>query len=253
MKTIRQRIEGIVAGLLLAAVLLPIVSMAARVTIPVFTGLTLTSTLNVNLVAPSIVMGTATTTYGSVSTGTIAFTITALDGSGGESLPVNSVATSSILNGAGYALTWASVQGATAYRVYFSTSTSPSTQTFTQYFLATTSNQFTFLSTSTPVFVSGLPTSNGAYVVKLPSSGSAWINSGLFAFGSSTPVATLQVTATSSNATTSLQVGKAGQTKGTCLTIYTATGTPVYMTVQSYSGGVPVASYTDIKPSGCAN
>jgi hypothetical protein len=70
------------------------------------------------------------------------------------------------------------------------------------------------------------------------------------AVGSTTPVATFQVTSSDANATTSLQLGKPGQNKGTCLTYYDTAGTPVYGFI---AAGATAFTYTATKPSGCQN
>lgn len=46
--------------------------------------------------------------------------------------------------------------------------------------------------------------------------------------GTSTPATQLQVTAPTANATTTVTVGKAGQTKGSCLELYRADGSVIY-------------------------
>lgn len=66
--------------------------------------------------------------------------------------------------------------------------------------------------------------------------------------GTTTPIATFQVTNLSANATTSVQLGKPNQNKGTCLTYYDIAGTPVYM---YFVGTTP--TYTATKPDGCQN
>jgi hypothetical protein len=68
--------------------------------------------------------------------------------------------------------------------------------------------------------------------------------------GTTTPLAMLQVTNLSANATTSLQFGKPGQNKGTCLTYYDTAGTPVYGFI---AAGATAFTYTATKPSGCQN
>ncbi len=202
MKINRSHVQGAIAGALVGAALLisPIATFAARTGMIALSGLTFANqSLQVNLPAPVLSINAATTTYGSVSNGTIAFAVTGLDGNG-ETIPSSALATSTALNGAGYTLTWPAVQGAISYRVYFSTSTSPSTQTFVQYFNATTTGQFTFLSTSSPVFIStGISASNTAYVTSLPLAGNAWINSGKIAIGTTTQSIS-QVTIASSTA-----------------------------------------------------
>lgn len=51
---------------------------------------------------------------------------------------------------------------------------------------------------------------------------------GLVGIGTSTPTTPLQVTTTDANATSTLTVGKTGQTKGSCLELFDAAGTAVY-------------------------
>jgi len=53
--------------------------------------------------------------------------------------------------------------------------------------------------------------------------------------GTTTPTTNLQVTTSSSNATSTLTVGKANQTKGSCLELFDAVGTPHYLSVVSGS------------------
>lgn len=71
-----------------------------------------------------------------------------------------------------------------------------------------------------------------------------------FAIGSTTPLATLQLTPTGSNATTSAEFGKAGQTTGSCITYFSATGTPVYAV---FNNGAAAPIYTATQPSGCTD
>ena len=73
---------------------------------------------------------------------------------------------------------------------------------------------------------------------------------GLFGIGTTTPLANLQVTASSSNATTSVQFGKSGQNKGTCQTFYDTAGTPVYAYIPA---GTTAFTLTNTQPSGCQN
>ncbi len=47
------------------------------------------------------------------------------------------------------------------------------------------------------------------------------------------PIAVLEVATSTSNATTSIAVGKAGQNKGSCLVMYDATGAVKYVSIQS--------------------
>ncbi len=51
---------------------------------------------------------------------------------------------------------------------------------------------------------------------------------GDFAVGSTTPVANFQVAASSTNATTTAEIGKSGQNKGSCLKLYRTDGSAIY-------------------------
>lgn len=73
---------------------------------------------------------------------------------------------------------------------------------------------------------------------------------GSLGVGTSTPLANLQVTTTSANATTSVQLGKPNQNKGTCLTYYDSAGTPVYAYIPA---GTTAFTLTSTKLSGCQN
>jgi hypothetical protein len=90
---------------------------------------------------------------------------------------------------------------------------------------------------STWLGLSGMPT-NGL-VVK-----------GIAGIGTSTPTATFQATANAANATTSLELGKLGQNKGTCITYFDTAGTAVYGFI---AAGATAFTYTATKPSGCQN
>jgi len=75
---------------------------------------------------------------------------------------------------------------------------------------------------------------------------------GNLGIGTTTPTANFQATNQSSNATTSIQFGKANQNKGTCRTEYDTAGNPVYL---YFAAGA--TSYTiqngGVAPSGCQN
>lgn len=80
-------------------------------------------------------------------------------------------------------------------------------------------------------------------------------NAGAFSFdganlgiGSTTAVAVLQATASTSNATTSVEFGKLNQNKGTCITFFDTAGTAVYGFIAT---GATSFTYTTTKPSGC--
>ena len=66
--------------------------------------------------------------------------------------------------------------------------------------------------------------------------------------GTSTPLATFQVTAAAANATTSLEIGKANQNKGTCITYFDTAGTAVYGFI---AAGATSFTYSNTEPSGC--
>ena len=72
--------------------------------------------------------------------------------------------------------------------------------------------------------------------------------SGKLSVGSTTPNATLQVTPTGSNATTSVEFGKASQNKGTCITYFDTAGTAVYGFI---AAGATSFTYSNTEPSGC--
>lgn len=76
------------------------------------------------------------------------------------------------------------------------------------------------------------------------------LDNGNVGVGTTTPIATFQVTNPSANATTSVQFGKPNQNKGTCLTYYDTAGTPVYGFI---TAGATAFTFTATKPSGCQN
>lgn len=187
----KNKIIALLAGLALVAYI-PAMSFAARTAAPNLTGLFPSSTLSVNLPTPSnFSIGLSTTTGSVFSNGgnALYFEVVALDGAGGLSGATTLIGTSTVDQAHGWQLTWNAVQGATGYRVYFSTSTP---QTVTQYFTATSTNNapntyYTFTSTSSPTFVASPPSSVTGYVVNLNSVGNSWMTGGMFAIGSSTP------------------------------------------------------------------
>jgi len=75
---------------------------------------------------------------------------------------------------------------------------------------------------------------------------------GEFGVGTTTPRANFQVTNPNSNATTSVQTGKPGQNKGTCMTEYDTAGSPVY---RFFAAGASTPTYQNggTAPSGCIN
>lgn len=86
------------------------------------------------------------------------------------------------------------------------------------------------ISTSTPAFAT-------TTVMVIDATGKVGI-------GTANPTVPLQVTTTDANATTSVELGKVSQNKGTCLVMYDAVGTAQYLSVQ---GGVLKVSSTSCK------
>lgn len=78
------------------------------------------------------------------------------------------------------------------------------------------------------------------------------LNNGNVGIGTSTPRATFQATATTSNATTSVQFGRPNQNKGTCRTEYDTAGSPVYIYI---AAGATAYTFQNggTAPSGCTN
>ena len=104
-------------------------------------------------------------------------------------------------------LKWNAVPGATGYAIFFGTTTTQNSANLTQYFLATTSGQYDF-STSTGSIAGSYTKSNTtAYENLLNPAGPSWFNSGLTSATSTAPASTtaLQVNGTavfSASATT---------------------------------------------------
>lgn len=209
MKINRHHLQGVAIGLALIAAI-PLVAFAARTAAPVLTGLFTSNTLSITLPTPSISLGNATTT-GSLYSATLYFSVTALDGVG-ETLPSPIVASSTPDNAHGYNVSWTPVVGAVGYRVYFSTSTP---QGFTQYFTATTTNQYTFTSTSSPVFIpAGINATNSAYVANLSYNGNSWLNGGALAIGTTTFPANVLFQMGTTTATSTALIGAKGASGG---------------------------------------
>lgn len=57
------------------------------------------------------------------------------------------------------------------------------------------------------------------------------LNNGNFGIGTSSPAATFQVTASTTNATTTIIIGRAGQTQGSCVALYDQSGTAYWLRV----------------------
>lgn len=86
-------------------------------------------------------------------------------------------------------------------------------------------------------FAVGSTTANSAFRFIAGATGSTELaritNLGLMGIGTSTPVANFQVTASTTNATTTMEVGKMSQTSGTCLKMYNDAGTAEYVTIHN--------------------
>lgn len=229
-------LKDILTGALVTAILLPLGVYAARTAAPVLTGLFASTQLSVALPAPVISLGNSTTTGAVYSNGGngIYFAVTASDGVG-ETVISNMVSSSTGNEAHGWMITWTPVVGAVSYKVYFSTSTP---LTLTQYFNATTSKQFSFVSTSSSVFIpTGIPTGNTAYVAIFNSNGQSYVNGGQFLVGTTTSAAGVQFQVSTSTATTTEMIGSKGISGGR--TIYVdSSGSHTTCTQVSYSAGV---------------
>lgn len=226
-----KKIFSIVSCLsLLVMLVFPAFSFAARTSTPTAISV-FPSSLYVALAPPSISLGNSTTTGSVYSNNGAAlyFYVTALDGVG-ESLGSQLMGTSTVNEAHGWNITWSAVQGAASYRVYFSTSTP---QALTQYFIATSSNQYTLTSTSSPTYIpSGPPSSSTAYGVLINSTGSSWFNGGKVGIGTTTPTNNLTVSAqppgNGTVATTTFEVGENSTTTSrACYNTVNVAGTAV--------------------------
>jgi fibronectin-binding autotransporter adhesin len=127
-----------------------------------------TSNLGINLATPAVPTLVANTTGGALTVGTYYYVITALDGSGGQT--AQSQEASVLVAGATASVTvnWASVPGATGYRIYRGTSAGGENTYYTS-----TSNSFNDTGAGgtggTP------PTVTTAYGVKLSANSSSYI------------------------------------------------------------------------------
>lgn len=185
-------LKDILTGALITAMVLPFAVFAARTAAPVLTGLFPSTTLSVNLPSPVLSLGNSTTTGSVYSNGGAAlyFQVTALDGVG-ETVGSQLLGTTTLNEAHGWQLTWSAIQGAIAYRVYFSTSTP---MTMTQYFTATTTSSYSFTSTSTPTYApNGPPSTTGAFAVNFSVSGNSWVNGGNIGVGTSSPAMLLDI------------------------------------------------------------
>lgn len=89
-------------------------------------------------------------------------------------------------------------------------------------------NGYNATTTATSGITNGIFYFNGVNLAT--SAGLEFVN-GRLAIGTTTPVASLQVNATTTNATSTVEVGQVGQNKGSCLKLYDVAGTPAYVYV----------------------
>lgn len=61
---------------------------------------------------------------------------------------------------------------------------------------------------------------------------STFKSNGFLGIGTTTPVAQFQVTSSTTNATSTVEIGKAGQTKGSCMIMYDTTGATQYVSIK---------------------
>jgi hypothetical protein len=189
----------------------------------------------------SVPVGTAaaTTTGGTVASSTaFIFAVAALDGTGTTTIGTAATVTTDASTSPNEQIQvgWSAVPGATGYAIYFATSSSATT--FSQYFLATSTNgnpntSYTF-ATSTGSLAGSTGSDTTAFSTKINPTGTSYLNGGGLevlgqgAFGTSTPVADLTATTLAANSTTTVQLGKTGQTKGTCFKLYRTDGSAIY-------------------------
>lgn len=92
----------------------------------------------------------------------------------------------------------------------------------------------TFATSSAKFTVVGTGTTTGQTFATQNSNGTTTLvilDNGNVGIGTSTPSSPLQVTTWATNATTSLTIGKTGQTKGSCLELYRTDGSVIYASV----------------------
>jgi hypothetical protein len=196
----RDHIKGAIVGALAVAILVPLATFAARTATPLVASLFPANQVYANLPAPVLSLpaapGPNVNPGLSTSTTPLSFVVTATDGQG-ETVVSNVVATTTAASST-LQLTWPAVTGAQGYNVYFSTSSPASSPQFLQRFAATSTSgtpnaYYTLTSTSSPVFVTGLPTSNTAYAFNAKqSTGIGWFL-GNFGIGTSSPQVALDV------------------------------------------------------------
>jgi hypothetical protein len=106
---------------------------------------------------------------------------------------------------------------------------------------------------STATFANGTITSGGTLTINgtgnSPFAGSVTVAKTV-GIGTTTELAALQATVTTANATTSVEFGKANQTKGTCMTLFDQAGAPVYFQIAPGATTFTVQN-GGTAPSGC--
>jgi hypothetical protein len=143
---------------------------------------------------------TGATTTGTVASSTgFVFAVAALDGTGTTTLSaVDATATDpNGQNNEGFQLSWSAVPSATGYAVFFATSSSP-TATLNQYFLATSTNgapntSYTFATSTGSLTGSYTKSDPTAFSVKINPLGSSYFDGGSAGFGTTSPIATVDV------------------------------------------------------------
>lgn len=240
----KNQLKYTILGAVIGSLLGPALVFGARTAAPVLTGLFTSSTLSIALTPPTISLGSNGTTTGSVTAGTVAFAVTALDGVG-ESVPGNAVATSSVNTAHGYIISWSPVVGATSYRIYFATSTGSVTSGYVQYFTATTSSQFAFTSTSSPTYIpAGIPSSNSAYAVNLLANGVSWLNGGAVLVGTTTAKTNMSLTVATTTASTSAYIGAQNASGGRIIMVDSTTGKTTCTELSTAAGAVNAKAIT---------
>jgi hypothetical protein len=130
--------------------------------------------------AQPILTGAATTTGGTMASSTqLYFAVAALDGQNGTTTVSNVLsqttdASSTGQAGEGYEITWGAVTGATGYVVYYGSSPTA----LSNYFVATTTNAFTFSTTTSALAGSYTKLDTTAFSVFLNPLGTSFLHSG---------------------------------------------------------------------------
>ena len=199
------------------------------------------STLSVYMQTPSGISAIASTTTGSLATGTPFFIqVAALDGSGGMTVPSSEFSTTTATSSIGQlTLTWNAVTGAQSYDVFFATSSGAESSFFTS-----TSSSYTF-ATSTGASTTTEVSTSTAFVNKLSASGNSYFLGGSFSIGSSTPIGTFQVSSASTTASTTIEFGSPSIQKATCIEVNRTNGSTSYLTI------LPGANTVTVSTSSC--